>query len=247
MLTALIIDDELDAQSALSGLINMFCENVSVIGQADNIHTGIQLINELKPQILFLDVEIGNETGFDLLEQLEHRTFKLIFTTGHSKFAHQAFRVHANNYLLKPIDPDLLVEAIEQIRKENNPNLLFSKQLNTLLQQNQEKKEERLSISTNEGMYFIPMEEIVRLEGDGNFTTIYLHNQQKVNSAKNLKFYAKKLSSNFIKVHQSHIINIKFARQFSSEDGFWVITNGGDKVPVSRRKKDNLLNALKKL
>ncbi|MCB0586420.1 MAG: response regulator transcription factor [Phaeodactylibacter sp.] len=245
MLRAIIIDDEQHAIESLAGLLALYCPSVRVVGFADNVEDGMALIHREKPGLVFLDVHIGEETGFELLEQLKEAHFQLIFTTGHSEYAIKAFRYNAIDYLLKPVDPFQLQEGVEKAIDNSAPHL-DSRQVENLIQSLTTKKLEKITIASAEGLYFVEVPSIIRIEGEGNYATFYLQGGERVVSSRNLKAYEELLPEDqFIKAHQSHIVNLRCVKKLLLQDGSSLQMADGSEVPLARRRKDAVVNALR--
>jgi two-component system LytT family response regulator len=245
MIQAIIIDDELHAIQALAGLLALYCPQVSIAGHAQGVAEGMELIREKNPELVFLDVHIGEETGFELLEQLQERAFQLIFTTGHSDYAIKAFRYNAIDYLLKPVDPDQLQEAVGKVTDRSNPGI-DSRQLQQFLESLTTQQLEKLTIATAEGYHFFEVSQIIRIAGEGNYSTLYLQNGEQVVASKQLKSFEELLPSDqFIKVHQSHIVNLRRVKQLLFQDGSYLLLEDDSQVPLARRRKDQVMAALK--
>ncbi len=245
MFRAIIIDDEQHAIQSLAGLLALYCPSVQVVGQAESVEEGMVLIRRLRPGLVFLDIHIGGATGFELLEQLKNVDFQLIFTTAHSDYAIRAFRYNAVDYLLKPIDPAQLAEAVEKASKKGAPPL-DARQLENLIRSLATKKLEKITIASNKGFQFIEIPSIIRIAGEGNYATFYLQNGERVLASKNLKTYEELLPAGlFIKVHQSHIVNLRRVKRLVFQDGSFLQLEDGSEVPLARRRKEAVMEALK--
>lgn len=244
-LTALIIDDERHAREGLSTLLELYCPNVQIIGDADNIDDGIHLIRKLNPEMVFLDIEIGEQTGFQLLDQLPSITFQLVFTTAYSEFAIKAFRYHAIDYLLKPIQPNQLIAAVEKARQSSQTKQI-QQQIEALRQAIDSGQAEKVIVPTMEGLNFIKVDSIIHVEGSANYSTFYTNNGDKIMASKNLKYYEDLLPSDlFYRVHQSHLVNIRFIKKIKTYEGYEVELEEGGCVPLARKRKEDLVNLLK--
>ena len=241
LITAIIIDDEKHARESLKCLVELYCPEVQVISSVENIQKGKTQIESLKPQIVFLDIDIGNDTGFDLLPTLNFKDFQLIFTTAYSEYALNAFQADAIDYLLKPIEPTLLKNAVEKAKKgigHNYPTISnISQSLKNL-------KKNRLSISTSEGISLINIEEITQVEGSGNYSTFFLSSGEKVVASRGLKSFEDLLPERiFFRSHQSHIVNLNFIKSIM-DGGSTINLSNGKLVPVSKSRKGLLMESL---
>jgi len=243
-LKVIIIDDEESGRSALRNFIAEICRDVTVVAEADGVASGIGQIILQKPDLVFLDVRMQDGTGFDLLEKIPERDFQVVFVTSFDHYAVQAFRFSAVDYLLKPVDPDLLSDAIEKARIAQNRSDISSK-LDVLV--SNIGKLEKLAIPSVEGIRFVRIDEIVRCESDDNYTTVFMRNGEKIVVSKTLKDYERLLSDmHFCRVHKQHLINLKYVEKYVPGDGGYLILEDGSHVDVSRRKKDQLLDLLMK-
>lgn len=244
-LKAIIIDDEKHARESLTSLLELYCPEVKVLATAANIKMGKQVIENLQPDIVFLDIAIGTENGFDLVESLSPIDFHLIFSTAYSEFALKAFEVNAIHYLLKPIEPKQLINAIQKVKKSNKNNS-FQEQMVNLFQNLNGTRPTKIAIPSVNKLTYLDLEEIMHIKGSGNYSTFYLTNGQELTASKNLKYYEDNLPSHqFFRSHQSHIINLKYVKEIISGDGLVLLSNGKE-VSLTRNKKDKLIEILKK-
>ncbi len=245
---AIIIDDENRSREMLQNLINEYCKNIEVIATADSVTAGIEAINKYSPDLLFLDIEMNKETGFDLLEEIDVIDFEVIFTTAHENYALKAFKFCAIDYLLKPIDVEELKLAIEKVEKKKS-NSAFKEKFD-LFMHNIKKgnnDDQRLAVSTNEGLVFINVSDILRCEANGAYTYLHLKNKTRIVVSKNLKEYEQLLAEhNFLRVHNSFIINLKEIKKYVRGDGGYVIMSDDTTVDVSKRKKELFLSHILK-
>ncbi|MFN6076900.1 MAG: LytR/AlgR family response regulator transcription factor [Fluviicola sp.] len=231
MITALIVDDEIPAQESLTKLLQRFCKNVEIVGVASNVNEAIELCLEKRPQLLFLDIQMPSGSGFDILEKTTFIEKQVIFTTAYSNHAIEAIKANAIDYLLKPIEIQELVKAVEKAIKNNQKINLPT----------EEKSLDKIAIPTLDGTYFYNKSEIIRAEADSNYTEIHLTNGKKVVSSKTLKeIELVLLTSSFIRVHKSHLINLNFIKKYIKGDGGMLVLNDDSMIPVSRSHKDEL-------
>ena len=242
MLRTIVIDDEDYQRSAIEKVISRFCPNVSLVGSANSVKSGISTIKMKKPDLIFLDIKMGDGTGFDLLEKIDNINFKVIFITAFDQYAIKAFRFSAIDYLLKPLDPDDLIAAVE--KAENIILKDFNVQLKNLKEHltPDENRINKIIIKTFDNVHLVPINEILYCESDGNYVNIFLSDQTKIMVSALLKDYEDMLSSNgFFRVHRSYLINMKYIRSFEKADGGTLILENQIKIPVASRKKDELL------
>ncbi len=244
-LKAIIIDDEPEARISLAGLLKLHCEQVTVVAVTGVIADGIQHIRAFNPDIVFIDVHIGEENGFELLDQLQPLNFRLIFTTAYSEFAAKAFRYNAIDYLLKPVDPLNLIAAVEKAEASGNAQNL-ERQMVELVRAMKFSQPEKIVLSTLDGIHFIPVRSIIRVEGDANYSTFFMDTGEKILISRNLKFYEGLLPPKvFFRVHQSHLVNIEAIRKIKTQEGNTVELTDGVSVPLAKRRKEELLALLK--
>lgn len=244
-MTAIIIDDERHAREGLAALLRMYCPHLVILGEAGDMDTGIHLIRKHPPDMVFLDIAIGEHSGFQLLDQLPEVSFQLVFTTAYSEFAIKAFRYHAIDYLLKPIQPQLLMAAVEKARDSLQTRDL-QLQLDALRQFFGSGRQEKIVISTMEGLSFIRIHTIVHVVGSGNYSTFHLENGEKILASKNLKHYEDLLPSDrFFRSHQSHLVNIRYITKIRSQEGHLIELEGGFSAPLVQKRKEALLALLK--
>jgi two-component system LytT family response regulator len=244
MLKAVIIDDHSEARFVLKNHIESFCPNVNLIGEADSVKSGAKLIAQTQPDLVFLDIELGDGNGFDILEILPHLNFKVIFTTGNDGYAIKAFRFSAIDYLLKPIDTEQLTEALSKVE---NTAYQKNESLKNLAEEIKHKKEiTRISIPTQNKIILVDIKDIIHCEADVNYTTIHLNGGEKYLVSKTLKEYDELLSEyGFIRPHQSHLVNLQFIKEFVKEDGGYLVLKNRSHIPVSTRNRNRITEILK--
>ena len=243
MKTAIIIDDEFKGRIALSQKLHDYCSDVRLIGEAESGEDGIKLIEKLKPDIVFLDIEMPRMDGFDMLHRLPQKNFDLIFTTAYDQYAIKAIKFAAFDYLLKPIDIEELKMAVS---KSNSPNRNTEKKLE-VLDQNLFGKASliRIAIPALEGLLFFSVSDIIHLEANRNYTTIYFNNTPKLVASKTLKEFEDMLPTDiFFRTHHSHLINLNYIKRYIKGDGGQIEMHDGAYVDVSRRKKEDFLKAI---
>lgn len=253
MITAVIIDDVEKARVALKSDIDDFCPQIEVIGEANGVGTGVAEIKDKSPDVVFLDIKMGDGSGFDLIEQLQNESqlnCQVIFTTAYDEYAIKAFKYSALDYLLKPVDPDDLVESVKKI-EEKEPSYPNQDALNFLLENlksNQPNNRTRLALSSTEKIQIVEIKDIVRCEASGNYTYFFLTNGKKVVVSKTMKEYNDLLGQHdFIRVHHSHLINLIHVKEFVKIDGTYLVLSNGNEVPVSVRKREVLMEKLNDL
>ncbi len=248
MINAIIIEDEKKSREALTGLLKRYCRNVNIIAEADGYKSGIELLQQCTPDVIFLDIQMPDGSGFKLLEDIEKINFEIIFTTAFDQFAIKAIKYSALDYLLKPIIPVELQNAIKKVeRKKQKGNI--NKNVNVLL--HNLKKEEnfkKIALSTAEKIHVIDVKDIIRCESDNYYTMFYFINGKRLLISKTLKENEELLSDhNFIRTHKSHLINSMYIKSFNRNDGGYIIMNDGSKIPVSRRKREKIIDIINHL
>ncbi len=244
MLKIVIIEDEKKARDSLRKMIEMYADNVEQMAEAENVQTGTEAIRRHNPNIVFLDIHMPDGSGFDVLKQIDKVDFKIIFVTAFEEYAIKAFKFSALDYLLKPIDPDELIKALEiaeqSIEKENAALKMEAFMTNINNMKNGVKK---IVLKTAESIHLVQVDDIVRLESTGNYSRFHFTSRKPLLVSKTLKEFDEMLNPyGFMRVHQSHLINLDHILQYEKSDGGSIILSDNQPVPVSVRKKDVLLD-----
>ena len=244
---ALIIDDMENSRATLAHDLKAYCPQVNVVGEADGVKSGLALIAAKKPDVIFLDIEMGDGTGFDLLNQIKEVDFQIIFTTALDSFGIKAIKFSALDYLLKPIDPDELVRAVQKL--EQVPKNDSAKETLTMLLENMKQNigpgNKRIAIHSIEKVHLVYVNDIIRCESQGAYTIFYLKNKEQILATKNLKEFEQLLEEHsFIRVHHSHLINFAYLKEYIKKDGGYAVMIDKSEVPVSFRKRNNLLGMI---
>jgi two-component system, LytTR family, response regulator len=243
MIKALIIDDEGKAVNLLKMTIENNFPGKFVVETSLDPEEGLAKIQSFKPDLLFLDIEMPLLSGFDLLAATPEIDFKVIFTTAYDQYAIRAIRYNALDYLLKPINPKELGEAISRFLKQKDENKeVYGQQLENLFSN----KEKNLAITTYDGVIFLEIDKIIRCEADLNYTKFILTDNKHFLSSKTLKEYEDLLAihANFMRVHRSHLVNLDYILKFKNE-GFLVLKDNS-MIPISRRRKEEVMKKLGK-
>jgi two-component system, LytTR family, response regulator len=246
MIQAILIDDEPNNLQNLKTLLAAYCPEVSVVGEAATALQGIELINILNPELVFLDIEMPGQSGFDLLSQLQEIRFEVIFVTAYDNYALKAIKFNALDYILKPIDIEELVSAVTRAKQRliDKSQLEFTRLAFQNLQLPRKKK--RIALASIDKIEFFDVHSIVRCMGESNYTRFYFDDGEIRLVSKPLSEYEELLSEfDFIRVHKSHLVNGSKIISFIKKDGGYLLTSDGSSVPVSRRRKDELLEWLK--
>ncbi len=244
MMKAVIIDDEPNARSALQLLLHRCAPQISVCGEAGSALQGAGKIAQCNPDVVFLDIDLGDGSGFDVLEIFPTPSFSVIFITAHDDFAVKAFRYNALDYLLKPLNPDELAAAVQRLPKRTRTTS-YAERLDNLRDNYQTGRLERIAFPSVEGYFFVDLEEIMHIKSEGNYTYITLTNGETHFAARSIKEFEELLPADrFIRTHQSHIVNIHCIRRAAKTDGLSLHLNNGTIAPVSRRKQTEVVEML---
>lgn len=240
MIRGIIIDDEPDSRSAISNILRLYCNNIEIAGEAGSVSEGLSLIAGEKPDVVFLDIQMNDGTGFDLLEMVKEIAFQIIFVTAYDQYALRAIKFSALDYILKPVDPQQLISAVEKIRLRPAEFDEVTQKLNILLRN--KNGFERITLPTLDGYNFVDIKDIIRCEAESNYTRFHFNTGKKVLVTRTLKEFEEYLAPlNFYRVHQSHLVNLKYVDQYIKGDGGTVIMIDGAQVEVSRRRKEGFL------
>lgn len=245
---ALIIDNEAPLRSALQKLLQEYCTEITQLESADGVKSGLQKIKSYQPDIVLLDVEMDDGTGFDLMKQITKPRFQLVFVTAHNQYAIEAFQFSAIDYLLKPVDPEALQRSVQKaIKNIKNNNL--QQQVEILLQQlsgiqNHDKK---IVLKDLDNTYFIKISDILYCEAEGTYTRFFISGSNPILVSRNLKEYEAILEPlGFLRTHHSYLANPAKIKMYDKTDGGALVLEGGVSIPVSQRKKDTILGILEK-
>ena len=245
-MTTLIIEDNDSAKNILKTLIHSFCPDLAIVGEAKSMAEGLELIQEINPELVFLDIEMPDGTGFEILRQVNNVNFKVIFTTAHEKYALQAIKFSALDYLLKPIDPEELAQAVQKAREEIQKDISGIK-IKTLLRNidSNNHKSKTIILKDKYGIQLVNIEDIIRMEAMGSYTQFFIKDQSPLLTSKVLKEYEALLpNSQFFRCHQSHLINMDYLQRYDKREGDMLIMRGGSKVPLAIRKREILLEKI---
>ncbi|MFT4205188.1 MAG: LytTR family DNA-binding domain-containing protein [Chitinophagaceae bacterium] len=247
MMKAIIVDDEPNNVNNLRALLSKYCPQVDIAGTETDSARAIQLIREMRPELLFLDIQMPGKSGFDVLTDIGFSDVAVIFVTAYDQYGIQALRVSAVDYLLKPIDIEQLKTAVQraeariaQHRKNDNLDNLLS-----LLQNRHHLENHRIAIASTGETRFVHVRDILHCESDNSYTYIYLENGEKLLSSQPMHHYESVLASyGFIRTHQSHLVNKAFVKSIVKRDGQYVQLSNGDTAPISRYKLEDVKKVL---
>lgn len=227
MYHALIVDDESDARGVLCSLLELFCPEVTQTSEAATIDQAMVLAESHHFDIAFLDIELRRESGMDLAKKLQPYCQNIVFVTAYDSFALEAFRASALHYILKPIDPELLQEAIERIESQSS------------------KVMPSITLTTKNEVIKLAQQDILYIQGDGNYSTFYCFDGSSYMVSRNLSHYLPQLNQNeFLRIHQSYAVKMSGVAKYLVGNGYFAVLKDGKKLPISRRKKDEFLRAL---
>jgi two-component system, LytTR family, response regulator len=242
-MTAIIIDDLPLARASLAQVITQHTPFVEIIGEASGVLEGIKLIKKLKPELVFLDIEMNDGSGFDLLELLDNIDFKIIFVTASDAHAIKACQYCGISYILKPVDADDVILAINRYDKIVKNEKVKYELLSTNLQ-NKNVALHQLALNSQEKINVVKIDQIIRCESEKNYTRFYTINNEKFLVSTNLGEYEKLLQEhNFVRVHTSHLVNLNFVKEFIKIDNELILTNK-ERISVSDRKRSEVMEKL---
>lgn len=249
MMRAVLIDDEISNLENLQALLKKHCPQVMIMATAQNVSDAVVAIEKNSPHLVFLDIQMGEQTGFDVLKLLPKRNFEVIFVTAYDNYGIQAVKFAAFDYLLKPIDIEELIDAVNKVEHKlatQTQNL----QLDFLLQQlkKSETNVSTIALQMQSEIRYVALSEIIRCEADNTYTHFFLSGNEKILVSKSLKEYADLLRPNgFLRTHQSHLVNPKYVKSWLKEDGGMLLLTSGEKIPISKPNKDTVKQALQQL
>jgi len=247
---SLIIDDEPGNIATLEHLLKNNCKNVEVLGSALNAREALTLIRNLRPDLLFLDIQMPDQSGFDLLRQFNRCDFEIIFVTAYDQYGIQAIKFSAIDYLLKPVQIEDVRSAVEKVQKkidQKKDNLLLANLLE-YLKDKENKNNHKLALATSRETLFVSPDKIVRCESSNAYTVFFFNDQEKLTVSRPIYEYEELLTDyGFIRCHQSHLVNKNYIRSWRKEDGGYLLLEDGSNIPVSRGKRDSVFEKLTRL
>ncbi|MFZ4057644.1 MAG: LytR/AlgR family response regulator transcription factor [Ferruginibacter sp.] len=243
MLTTIIIDDESAARNVLKEMIEASGLPVTILAMAEDVPSGVKAINKFKPDFIFLDVEMPQYNGFQLLDFFETIDFDIVFATAYSEYAVRAFQVSAVDYLVKPIQLDYLITAIERVQQNKNE----PKERYEVLKNNNTASEiQRLALPVTNGLLFTNIDDIIYIEAEGSYSYFHFTDGKKILVSKKIKEFENLLlpTGIFFRTHRSYIINLNKIKQYVKSDGGYIVMNNGQSVSISRELKDDFLSKI---
>jgi two-component system, LytTR family, response regulator len=250
MIKAILVDDEYKSRENLKMILEEYCADVAVTGQAGSVSEASELILTLKPDLVFLDIQMKMETGFDLLESLHHIDFDIIFVTAYAEYALKAIKFSAVDYVLKPVDISELQEAVEKvIKRRSKAQNLDKGKLEVLLSnlKSDDSENYKIALPTANGLVFVKLKNILYLEAESNYTNFHFADGSKIMVSRTLKEYEEMLANNgFFRIHKSYLINLNEIREYVRGDGGYVVMSNKMALDVSKRKKEPFLDRISK-
>jgi two-component system LytT family response regulator len=248
MVRIILIDDEDHIRDSLAKLLNRYCPQVTVVGTAFSVASGIKAIQELHPDLVLLDIQMNDGTGFDLLQSFSPVEFKVIFITAYDQYALQAFRFSAVDYLLKPVNPVHLVAAIDRASQLIRDH--FNMQMNALYEnlKSVARQDKKIILKTTEQIHLLDLKSIISCESDSCYTTVHTMEGEHIMVAKTLKEYEEMLTGcGFYRVHKSFLINLAHIKRFDKQDGGYIVLTNDLKIPVASRKREEMMELLERM
>lgn len=243
---AIIVEDMPQALAALKADLETYCPEVEIIGTADSVVSAAKLLRQQQPDVLFLDIMLGDGTSFDILEIVPNLKSQLIFITASEEFAIKAFRFAAVDYLLKPVEGEALKAAVERAKSRQGGVDQPSLDLLKTTMRHPEELPERISLHTSENIMLARIKDIIRCESDGNNTRFFIEGEKPVFVTKTLKHFERLLSEHhFVRCHQSHLVNLRHVVEFKKIDSGYLRLTTGDEVPVASRKRAEVVELLR--
>lgn len=248
MIRCILVDDEKNALEMMEWLLQTYCPQVEIQAMCNSAEQGIEAINKLRPDVVFLDIEMPRMNGFDMLETFDKLFFDVVFCTAYDQFAIRAFKYSALNYLLKPVDPEDLKATIQRI--EERKTIPTREQFNLLLQNMKQAVKttpQRIALTTNDGLIFVPTADIIYCEAESNYTNVVLTGGKKILVSKVLKDIDEALSGpDFFRIHSSFLINVNRIKKFVRGDGGYIIMDNDANISISRSRKQEFMEMFSK-
>lgn len=246
MIRCIVVDDEKQSRNALISELDNFKDQIKIVAEADSMASAIEAINDFKPELVFLDIHLGDGMGFNVLENTSHHKCKVVFVTAYDEYAIKAFKFNAIDYLLKPVSPEDVGRVVNRV---SNFEPLEEHILNrNFLANYKSTGPKRIAISNSDGVHLVEIDEVIRCEADGNYTKIFTTTGEVILTSKTLKEYdTMLLDFNFERVHNSHLVNMRHIKKYLNKDSGYLQMSDGSQIPVSQRKKSYVLSILDKI
>jgi two-component system LytT family response regulator len=248
MIKIVIVEDEENVRDSLKRMIELYSQDISVVAMCGNVKEGVKAINDYQPDLLLLDVELGKESSFDIFQYFPKPDFKMIFITAHERYAVQAFRFAALDYLLKPVDPVLLMEAIKRVSQIKEQEK-FPIKINSFLHNaSVDPAQKKIILKTIDNIHVVSLGDIMYCEADRSYTSFFLIDKSRIMVSRTMgEFEELFFDYGFFRIHQSYLLNLEFLKRYEKGDGGKAILKNGQSLPVATRKKDQLLELLNRL
>jgi len=245
LLSCVIIDDESDSINFISSILDEYCTNIEIVGKAQSVKEGIQIIRKTNPKLVLLDVEMPDGTGFNLLEKITDRNFQVIFITAYNHYAIKAIKFSALDYVLKPINIKELLYAINKAIELPEQNQTIDHYYQTLIENLKSPKPSKIGLTLSDGIEFIETDSIIRIKAEGSYSNLYLTEARSILISKNLgEFQELLVESSFFRPHHSHLINLKWVKKYVKSDGGYIIMKNNEHVPLSKSKKEGFIQLM---
>jgi two-component system LytT family response regulator len=248
MIKTILIDDEPRGLNSLKKMLEHNCPNIKILAECKDAESAIEKINLLEPQLIFLDISMPGKNGFDLLNEIDNINFEIIFVTAHNDYTLQAFRYSAVDYLMKPVDEDLLIEAVKRANKRIASDIASSNIDTFLYNLNkvQEPHEMKLCIPDLRGFQVVKLSEIIYCEAESSYTIFHLTNGHSYTASRTIVEYELLLQENgFCRIHKSFLVNLIHVKEYQKGEGGTVVLTNKSEVEVSRRKKEVFMTKMK--
>ncbi len=249
MTRAIIVEDEQHSADMINEILNNQFNDLEVVGHTKNVKDSVQSINELNPDLLFLDIDLPDGTSFDILQQIDYRKYKIIFITAHQEYAIRAIKFSAFDFILKPFDPTELISTVNDVLKEKmNEDYELKFQAFFTNFSNSLQGIKKIVLKTVEKIHIVDVKDIIRCQSDNTYTNIFINNGRKIIVSRNIKKFEDLLSDYcFMRVHQSHLVNLNYISYFDKSEGGAIVMSDNSSIPVSAQKKQKLFEYLEKL
>ena len=248
MIKAIIVDDEQDSVDFINSIIAEYCPNIKVIGKAYSVVEATSLLKKSSPDLVFLDVEMPDGTGFNLLENFPTKNFNVIFITAFNHYAIQAIKFSAVDYILKPINIKDFIDGVEKVVSAIKPDNNIQNRFSILMENLQASMPGKIAVPFLDGIEYLETKEIVRIKADGSYSNIYLQDGREILVSKNLgEFQELLLERSFFRAHNSHLINLVYVKKYIRSDGSYILMNDNTTVPISKSKKELFLKKMEQL
>lgn len=245
MIKTLVIDDEEKSLKTLVMMLKEYCPGIEVVSEAKNALEGIREINIHKPDLVFLDIEMPNGSGFEMLESLPDRSFDVIFVTAYNHYALKAIKCNASDYIIKPVDVQELMECVDKVVKRRETQSKDSPDMEKLLKSIRGKRPARLAVPTTDGTEFISIRDIIRIEAERSYCIIFMTGTRKLLLSRSLSDIEASLDKEmFFRAHKSHLVNLEHIKKHVRFDGGYIIMDDESKVELSRRKREEFLEVM---